>query len=286
MEAKTKARLACGWMWSWFVLVTLATLYVYCEAFDLLVALVPDTSSLANAMKTKAEHWIGVALKWVGWSLFWWRAVKVLVLHGAPVPFWMEVESGRQDNNGASGRLVTIVHIGDDYIPNPNGEFWFGAVFRAHQGSDKLMRSRLALLVLAFPKCSLVIEESRWLTLKHNHEDRAEYFRTRADTYRKHTEGMAPGAFRREVAKSTKAIAKYFTRQHEEKQIDGLKWRWIIGGRGSVRDEFNHRLQFVRLEGDTYQVSKVKGTPDGTKTVHSIDELRQLAQEELVPVTS
>ena len=66
-------------------------------------------------------------LKALGFVLLWWRAIKVLVLHGAPFPFGVSMAMGREDG-GIKGRLVTLAHVGDDDVHGGGvrGKFWFG----------------------------------------------------------------------------------------------------------------------------------------------------------------
>ena len=291
MSDKVKARVAYGWMAALLLLITAAMLWTFPQVYDVLAERLTAlfgleaASSEATEQTEGTEHWINNTLKWVAGVLFWWRAVKVLVLHGSPFPFWMEVSSGRQDNNGTGGRLATLVHIGDDNTGVlHHGDFWFGAVFRAHPASDKIMRSRLALLIAAIPlfRRSLVVEESRVFLLKHTHEDRAEYFRSRSDRYLQSTEGMKPGAFRREIARSAKAMERYFNAQTQEKRIDGLTWRWIIGGMCRISDAFGNRMEYFKTEGGKYCV---KGPlNENEEIVDTIDEVRQLATTRLNPV--
>ena len=162
MTKKTKNRLAYAWLWIWLLIVTAATVYIYREIFDSTVAVISEFSILLNALEVRGASWITTILIPVGGVFFCWRAVKVLVLHGAPLNLGMQITSGRQDNASA-GRMVTLVWIGDEYISENNlGEFWFVVVFSAHPRSDKLMRTRLEVLAAALPfRRSLVISESR-----------------------------------------------------------------------------------------------------------------------------
>ena len=61
------------------------------------------------------------ALKVFAGILFWWRVVKVVVLHGSPIPWGLTLASGRE-SGGVSGRLGHMASIED------GGETWFGAV--------------------------------------------------------------------------------------------------------------------------------------------------------------
>lgn len=73
-------------------------------------------------------------------------------------------------------------HIGDVDLLGKSGDspfyFWFGAVFRKHPGSDKLMRGRLQYLTLAiWPGWTFRIMESRMRFLRATHWERAQGFR-------------------------------------------------------------------------------------------------------------
>ena len=184
MKKEKKNRLVYTWFWIWLLIVTTASVYIYLEIFDSAVAVVSEFSILFNAYKAKGDSWVTVSLKLVGGVLFCWRAVKVFVLHGAPLSFGMQVRAGRE-NNVAGGRLVTAVSIGDDvFSQNLSGEFWFGAIFRAHPTSDKLMRTRLEMLTAALPfGRSLLISESRINLVSHGHSDRTSYFEFRVKKY-------------------------------------------------------------------------------------------------------
>ena len=180
MKSKTKARLAYAWAWAWFAIVTASSIYVYLEAIDLVEAFFVDLSTLSSALKTRAESWIGVALKVLAGMLLWWRITKVVVLQGAPFPFFMEIGQGRQEA-GEGGRVTTFAHIGDMnvYRADYDGEFWLGAVFRAHPNSDKIVRNRLQLLIFSLPGgWSFLIWESRFFLLRTSHRQRGKIVST------------------------------------------------------------------------------------------------------------
>ena len=184
MTIKKKNRLVYTWLWLWLLIVVAATVYIYLGIFDSAVAVISQFPILFNALEVRGDSWITASLKLVGGVLFCWRAVKVFVLHGAPLSFGMKLRAGRE-NNVAGGRLVTSVSIGDVNISQYySGEFWFGVVFRAHPTSDKLMRSRLEILIAALPfGRSLVISESRIFLPKYSHLERARDFVVRVRKY-------------------------------------------------------------------------------------------------------
>ena len=187
MTLNEKNRLIYTWLRIWLLIVTVAAIYIYLAIFDSAVAVVSQFPILFNALEVRGDSWVTTSLKIVGGVLFCWRAVKVFVLHGAPLSFGMQVTAGRE-NNVAGGRTVTFVWIGDNALSkNLDFEFWFGVIFRAHPTSDKLMRTRLELLIAELPLGrSLVIGESRIFFKKQSHLDRRTYYADRMMPYTKH----------------------------------------------------------------------------------------------------
>ena len=200
-----KKRLAYAWLWIWLVIVMAAAVYLYREIFDSTVAIISEFPILLNALEVRGDSRITTPLKYVVGSLFCWRAVKVFVLHGAPLGFWMEIVSGRQDQ-GSSGRMVTLAWIGDELISEEKpGEFWFVVVFRAHPTSDKLMRTRLELLAAALPfGLSLVVNESRIFLAKRNHQQRKNILEFAMNKYLPKSHNK--GSFERELLQEMKAV--------------------------------------------------------------------------------
>ena len=201
---------AYAWFWAWMTMVTIVTVWVYVQAAGIMSSVALAVANLAETEgKIAAEGWWEVVSILVG-VLFWWRVVKVVVLQGSPIAFGMELMPGRQDD-GRAGRPVARAAIGnsDVYVGTYTGQFWYGAVFRAHPTSDKLMRSRVELLLLALP-CgfTLCMHESRLFLNKTGHEGRAKQFRTFADNYARKTEGMPSGQFRKSLSDGVNKIAK------------------------------------------------------------------------------
>ena len=185
MTIETKNRLVYTWLWIWLLIVMAVAACIYLEIIDSAEVMVSEIPILLKTFEVKGDSWIATPLKYVVGGLFCWRAVKVFVLHGAPLNLGMKMMSGRE-NNVSGGRMVTLMWIGNQYIAEGNpGEFWFVAVFRAHPTSDKLMRTRLEVLVAGIPfiRRSFVIQESRFFLAKRDHLRRKEIFATTAKKY-------------------------------------------------------------------------------------------------------
>ena len=213
-EPQTKSadrRLAYAWFWVWLVAVTGVTAWIYSLAAGLLWRIALGLANLADLdgqFADKDSYEVAVIVL-VG-VLLWWRVVKTVVLQGSPFAFGMDVLAGRQED-GRRGRPATRIVIGDiDVYRNTyTGQFWYGAVFRAHPASDKLVRSRLELLLLALPfGFTLAIHESRVLLLRSGHRGRAEQFRRLSDHYAGKMENMPPDRFRKSLADGVAKIAK------------------------------------------------------------------------------
>ena len=285
MTEKTKGRLAYGWLWFYFFIVTAASVYIYIEALVFVNLLLSDYKVLSHALENKDGNWIAMSILLIGGVLFCWRVVKVVVLHGFPIPFWMNVEWGRQDS-GVTGRLVTMAHIGDKnvYSEPYSGEFWFGVIFRAHPSSDKIMRSRLELLIMAMP-CgrSLLFAEGRAdILFMNGHKARATVYRQWADRYSRTRERMTPDEYRKKMLENMKIIAKYCHVLNSIKRIDGLNWQFDPDGSGVIIDDFGNRLTFT-LQFGNYLVDQVNGELYDGGQPQSITDLRKLARETLNP---
>ena len=221
---ENRESISFAWMWLWLLLITAATMYAYLEMTTLTGALLSGVPWFSEVPKRIAGSSGGQILLVAAWSLFWWRVVKVVVFLGSPLPFGMRVSWGRQDS-GVGGRITHTVHIGDHdaYGSSYQGRFWYGAVFRAHPRSDKLIRSRLEHLVLALPfDRVLIVGEGRFMVAKKSHQERAKIHRQFADRYSKTKDAISPDRFRKDVAghlkgaaKSLKAVEDYF----EERRI-------------------------------------------------------------------
>ncbi|MDE0189753.1 MAG: hypothetical protein OXQ90_00210 [Gammaproteobacteria bacterium] len=239
-------------------------------------------SSLTNVYFFDVGHWQitwAQVLKFVGFVLLWWRAVKVLVLHGSPFTFGVSMAMGRE-NNGISGRLVTFGHIGDDDVHDKKGgyneRFWFGCVVRSHPSSDKLVRSRVELLSMAFWHWTFLVQEGKFFFIRQTHEDRARKYRHVSDSYSKKDEHMPPDRYRKRMVDAIESMKKVVSDEAPRKRIDGLNWLFASGGYILISDDFGNRLTAVKSDGN-YLV-------DDSETVESVQQLRTLASETLNPV--
>ena len=285
-------RYICFFLWMAFI--SACALFAYIVLFDVLrhwiVSLVDIGSIPSESWSELKSNAVMVAvrvLEIVAGTLVWWRAVKVVVLHGSPLPIGVTIMEGRE-NEGKTGRLVSRVCIGDDnvYAGDYKSKFWYGSVFRAHPNSDKLMRSRLEFFVMALPfGCSLVVHESRIFLKMDSHKARAKRFRLASDKYSRIDERMRPDKFRSEVTRHLHSVGRYFEGRNNSKRIDGLNWHFYVGGGGFIADDFGYRISFKYLDDKrSYKVTDLGPKADGERVVSSIDELRGIAKTELTPL--
>ena len=270
--------------WLWLVAVTLGVWFVYVEVLqaipDLLIGILGVNRELLGSLAANTIVW--QLLQTILFVLLWWRAVKVVVLHGSPFHFGMEISEGRE-NGGQTGRMVWRVCIGDNnvYLNEYKGQFWYGAVFRAHPNSDKLVRSRLELIVLALPfGFTLQVQESHlFIKKKDDHKARARMFRLVADKYSKTRDHTTPDRFRTEAVRHLRHVGQYFEEEKRVKRIDDLRWYSYIGGDGYVMDDFNNRVSYKYLEEENkYKVTELGSNGEGEKVVNSISELRSVVK--------
>ena len=197
-----KGQLAYGWLWVWFGMVASASIWCYVELIEFISTVVWGSPAL-SALGEVADEAVLTVAKGAAGVLFCWRVVKVVVLHGSPIPWGLELSSGRE-NGGISGRRVHMASI------EGGGKIWFGAVMRAHPASDKLMRTRLEFLIVALPfGRGLMVSESRIHWLGEAEKDKHhQYFVRTAGRYWKPSELKSPDQFRRDVAGHLNEIAK------------------------------------------------------------------------------
>ena len=294
MEKKNDEGLATYcWLHARIVLVSVASLWLYFSHVDLLARPILDALGMAESIETVVAElpsfYYGVTiitvLKFVIGMLFWWRAVKVAVLLGSPFKFGVTMAGGRE-NGGKTGRPVTLAHIGDKdvYRDGYAGKFWFGLIARSHPASDKIVRSRIEFLIAALPfGGSLLIRESRFMLLKHDHAARGEAFRSVGDYYGNTREKMPVDQFQGDLVAAMKPISAFYAHAKDVRRIDGLNWQEFWGGSGRIWDDFGYEISFERLEEEErYKV--VDGS--GVTTVGSVEELRRFAKERLHPVSA
>ena len=127
----------------------------------------PNDGIVANALKALA----GV--------LFWWRATKVSVFLGSPFSLGLTIGYLRE-NGYENGRPVTVVFIEDTH---PRG-LLFGVVARSHPRSDKIVRNRVDLLMVALPRGRFLVVRGSRISIPKltNSQRRQEFF----DAWRGH----------------------------------------------------------------------------------------------------
>ena len=271
--------------WLWFIIVssiTISTLYLINEYVSHIFNSLPILDAIHSATELGLPSLVGLSIKIVFLSLILWRIVKVVVFQGSPIPWFLNIMEGRQDQ-GKTGKLMTITHIGNINASSSDPNLLFGAIFRAHPNSDKLIRARLEFLMITFPMdVVLAIHESKFYIKTIRHKERVDYFGRCAFQYLKSTETTSPDRFRSEMVKQVRSIAGNLGRR--EKRIDGLSWQFYFGGDGQVSDDFGYYIRFEQLENGAYKVTGLG--PDGNMTtnVDSVDALRDLAQKELHPI--
>lgn len=283
---KLALRVSYTLLWSWLVLVTVVFYMMYQVLGGILwkgLLGVPWLGEIAYSIQTKVP--LGVdALVFLAGLLVWWRIIKVTVLNGSPLTFGMLITEGRE-NGGTSGRVVTSAFIGDiDVYGQFNGPFLYGAVFRAHPNSDKIVRSRLETLILALPfGWTFQVHESRLFFDRDTHEDRAKKYRLVTDKYSKVNQTMPPDRFRNELVRHARLVGQNFDRSGRGVRIDGLNWIRRAGGGGIITDDFGYQISYTNQEGGEFLVKQLGTEGKDEKVVASIQELRELAKSELNP---
>ena len=279
-------------LWARLFFVSAAAWWIYTTLVGALTGLALSmlgvtgemTSEFRNLVVLDLGYWQIVwpqMLKFLGFALLWWRAIKVLVLHGSPFTFGVTMTMGRE-NAGVSGRLVTFGHIGDTHVHRNGytGKFWFGFIARSHPTSDKLVRSRVELLTMAFwGGWTFLVQEGKFFWFRQTHEDRAGKYRFVSDSYSKRNENMPPDRYRQKMVKAVESIKKVASGEVGRKRIDGLNWRFASGGYMYISDDFGNEMTAFK-SGDAY-TAKIM---DDSQAVESIEKLRELACETLNPV--
>ena len=223
-------------LWVRLAVVSVGVWWISTELIDVLsgvmlavLGVTDQIAKVANVVVIDLAFWEITwtqTLKALGIVLLWWRAIKVLVLHGAPFTFGVSMTPGREDS-GSKGRLVTLAHVGDDDVHGggTRGKFWFGFVARSHPASDKLVRSRVELLSMALP-CDLtfLVQEGKFFLFRQTHAERATKYRAVSDVYLNSGENMPQDRYRRRTVNALESIKKAVSGEVSRKRIDGLNW--------------------------------------------------------------
>ena len=133
--------------------------------------------------------------RFVLFVLVWWRVCKVVVFLGSPFLCGMSMGTLKETYSGKSTRPITRITIGkyktgpvksdSDKMEEIEKEvksvvaFWYGAFFKSHESSDKLIRSRLLYVVIACPiafNWAIIVNQSRFKIRKLGHKGRAKTF--------------------------------------------------------------------------------------------------------------
>ena len=185
-EWRNRIRRLCFWRWikprrlylgRWVCLIVVSA--VVGVVYWAIVEYVQHLAEVMHApvdIEEFPEYIVAIALKVVAGVLFWWRVVKVVVFLGSP--FRLGLAIGHLRENGAeNGRPVRIALV------EGRGQLLFGVLARSHPRSDKLVRYRVEMLVMAMP-CgrSLLIRGSSFSWLKpdgfgNDHARREEFFK-------------------------------------------------------------------------------------------------------------
>ena len=243
MDEKTKMQIAYAWWWIWLILVTYGTFWLYLEVagaikntgplgllslFETLGfhANIPaegavqfsgepgygpynPIASLLVAWREGNAAWPGHLFALVAGILFWWRVIKVVVLHGSPLPWGLTIVHGRSKRDSAIGAYTYIGDIEPETVQAGQGFLLFSAMFRNHPNSSKLMRSRLNALMVTLPlDLTMFVIESKIRFRVFSHRHRAGIVRRWANVYDLSVETMSEDEFRRVVIEKLEAIAK------------------------------------------------------------------------------
>ena len=171
-------------LWGWFVAVTLtvALLYVVSYGFVLRILGLDDLPESATAWDVIIIEYLAPLVFGV---LVWWRAVKVLVLHGCPFTVAHDITGSEPTLDapvstrkvkafaiwGKAVQTESLHHPGMDRAVK-HAVVHFIVVLRAHPSSDKLVRYRMEYLLVGLPwQTALQIEESRWTLSRMPHRD-------------------------------------------------------------------------------------------------------------------
>lgn len=166
---RIQSRTAYAWLWLWTLVVLSGSIWLYTEASEFCAQLVYTMFPKVEPVLANSSELVQFIAQWGVCTLFCWRAVKVLALHSSPF-LWpgisridtvdeveMKITKSRKTHLYCIGCPMTDA----DRIHTYLGEFLYGAIFTSHPTSDKLMRTRLHLLVVSLPfNCSLIVEDS------------------------------------------------------------------------------------------------------------------------------
>lgn len=280
--------------WVWFAIVTTLFVVAYRWAIHpVWSAFTGNVSGMDLISSSLPNALVEYVLPAIVGLLLWWRTIKVLVLHGAPLSVGLVASEGRQDD-GKAGRKVVCPRIGDprDHEGSP-GLLMF-AILIAHPSSDKLMRYRLDTLCLAMP-CgrSLLIRESRIFWQKMTTLQRSSQYKGRTEPFIRRVEMTTTEMFRSTVVEGMRALRDGLPRLRQNSDDDGLHWSSYPSGDGVVMDDHGNGVRFRQIEvgetefpikmpdNTTYFVTEIAPVAGMGTTVSSWGELQELVAEKL-----
>lgn len=138
--------------------ITLVLWWGYWAALDHSHALVAWLLDVEEGGRPTGAVAIGIAF--IGFVLIWWRVVKVTLVLGSPFPLGLKSATLRE-NGTENGRSVTVAFI-ESTDPK---DVVFGVVARSHPRSDKIVRSRIDVLLVTMFAHTFVMRGSRFSKL-------------------------------------------------------------------------------------------------------------------------
>ena len=204
------------------------------------------------------------------------------------MPFGMTLSDGRE-NDGRSGRLVSRAFIGDldVYKDDYRGRFFYGAIFRSHPSSDKIMRSRLEIAGASFaPRClSRLCKRAGSFSpcrVTSVEQDGSGACSTSTVARMSPCRRTGPKRSRAPLAVNWNSFRRGADNEKDRRSRLALS----DGCPGFVADDFGYQICFESDEVDGgYKIKGLGPKGDGEKTVETVDQLRRLAAEELNPIS-
>ena len=275
-----------GVFWIWGIVVTGVTIVLLVTlnySIEISLGQAISVEGISFKLNKIMSDYFVPATKIVLSLLVWWRIFKAFVLQGSPFTFGMHVSMGRE-HKGVTGRPVVLPHIGTITGGQGGRNCLFGAVFRAHQTSDKIMRARLEFLLIAFPfNITVLFNEGRPSISRKDPEARAERYIREFFSYMRAQETIPDDRFKQETVKHLKTLADK-VRKTSPKRIDGLNWSFnSFDGSCDITDDFGYSINYTRNDDGKFNVTGLGEDGAESRVVDAIENVRELAQTELTP---